>query len=283
MFKDILVHLDASPQSDARLATAATLCAAFDGHLTGLYVIPPDPVPMLYAAGGPASAGAVLASDTVAAPNAFREHRERAAHTFEAACEVAGVHGSWCEREGPVASIVSTYARFADLVVLGQDPEEPGAGHAPAGLAADAALRSGRPILVVPCAGDWQTFGRHVLVAWTASREAARAVHDALPLLKEAQEVTVVTVAESPLTGDEDLLPGLDITEHLLRHGINASWHRGPSDLGIASELLSRVAEHRCDLLVMGAYGHSRLREFVFGGATRQILAHMTAPVLLSN
>ena len=139
---------------------------------------------------------------------------------------------------------------------------------------------SGRPVLVVPYAGRHEGLGSRVLVAWNASREAARAVHDALPLLTRARSVVVLAV-DPP---DEDHIPGADIAAHLAHHGVHVeARHTVAPDIEVGDELLNLISDLGADLLVMGAYGRSRWREAVFGGATRHILAHMTVPVLMAH
>ena len=145
-------------------------------------------------------------------------------------------------------------------------------------------LVSGRPILVVPNVGNFADLGRRVVIGWNASREAARAVNDAMPLLTAAETVTVLTIdpREGPRAHGE--LPGADISLHLARHGVKAEIERTASaDLPVGEVLLSRVADLGADLLVMGAYGHSRARELLLGGATRSLLRSMTLPVLMSH
>jgi nucleotide-binding universal stress UspA family protein len=145
-------------------------------------------------------------------------------------------------------------------------------------------LGCGRPALVIPYIGPPATLGERVVVAWDASREAARAVNDALPLLERAKTVSVVTInpRQQPFGHGEE--PGADIGLHLARHDVKIEVERVVSrDIDVANTILSQVANEGADLLVMGAYGHSRLREYVLGGVTRTILAEMTVPVLMSH
>ena len=145
-------------------------------------------------------------------------------------------------------------------------------------------LSSGRPTLVVPYIGPTRTLAQSVTVAWDAGREAARAVNDALPFLERAQAVTVMVVNPRPGIGSHGEEPGADIALHLARHGIKVeAQHLEVRDMSVADAILSRAADQSIDLLVMGAYGHSRFREWVLGGATRQIFAQMTVPVLMSH
>lgn len=163
------------------------------------------------------------------------------------------------------------HARYADLTVLGQDGGE---------AVTDMVMTVGRPILVVPHHGHFASVGQRPLVAWNASREATRAVFDALPILRRAGLVTLMTLDAE----DDDRVPGADISLALARHGVRVEVvHSTVGGIDPGNALLSRAADCGADLLVMGAYGHSPLREKVLGGATRHILDHMTVPVLLSH
>jgi nucleotide-binding universal stress UspA family protein len=146
------------------------------------------------------------------------------------------------------------------------------------------ALLTGRPIFVVPYTGTFTNIGRKVLVGWDASREATRAVHDAMPLLAGASSVTVITIDAKETEDGHGEIPGADIALHLARHGVSANVERTVSaDVGIGNTLLSRANDLEADLLVMGAYGHSRVHELLLGGATRTVLAGMTLPVLMAH
>jgi nucleotide-binding universal stress UspA family protein len=143
-------------------------------------------------------------------------------------------------------------------------------------------LSSGRPVLVVPYIGWTKTLGERITIAWDGGRESARAVADALPLLKKAKAVTVLVI--NPEKGNHGEEPGADIALHLARHGVNAEVRRARfDDVDTGNAILSQVADLSSDLLVMGAYGHSRLRELVIGGVTRTIFEEMTVPVLMSH
>lgn len=169
---------------------------------------------------------------------------------------------------------VGRHARYADLTIVGQ--VAPGA---PDHLA-DTLMKIGRPLLAVPRHGRYPRVGSRVLVAWNGSREATRAVFDAMPLLASASVVTVMTMdAEA-----DEHLPGSDIGLALARHGVAVEvQHSTLGGIDAGNALLSRAADQGADLLVMGAFGHSPLREKVLGGATRHILDHMTVPVFLSH
>jgi nucleotide-binding universal stress UspA family protein len=197
---------------------------------------------------------------------------------FEDTMTRTGFAGECRIAEGLTAELVARNGRTADLVVLGQPDPAEGAPNATAVFEA-ALFSSGRPVLVVPHAGRFTQVGRRALIAWNGRREAARGVHDALPLLTDAEQAVVLTVGAE---GDED--PSAEILRHLARHDLPVSAvHETASDLDVADILLNRAAESGADLLVMGAYGHSRLREFVLGGATRSIMRQMTLPVLMAH
>jgi nucleotide-binding universal stress UspA family protein len=272
--RDILVHLDAAPAAAARLDLAAALARRHDARLTGLVVIDIVLPPIATPDSGGAALGPLLDAmrrDALVEAEGIRTR-------FEETLSRIGVPGEWRMAEGLSAELVARHGRTADLVVLGQPDPEAGAPNATA-VFEGALFSSGRPVLVVPHAGRFADVGRRPLIAWNGRREAARAVHDALPLLDGAERAIVLTVGAE---GDED--PSAEILDHLGRHDLPASAaHETARDLDVADTLLNYAAESGADLLVMGAYGHSRLREFVLGGATRSILRQMTLPVLMAH
>jgi len=281
--KDILVQVDETRGLEARLRIAAELAARNEAHLIGLFVIENVSFSALAAPGGP---DFVAADAFLQLQDQHRQARlkvaERLVQTFDAAVKAAGVNSSeWRIAEDDAASAATLHARYADLAVLGQqDPERPPLGPA---VVEAVLLSSGRPVLVVPFIGA-DSIGKRVLVAWNATREAARAVNDALPLLGQAEKVTVLAINPERGIGGEGELPAADIALHLARHGVKAeAAHTTADDVGIGDVLLSRASDFSADLIVMGGYGHSRARELVLGGATRTLLRHMTVPVLLSH
>jgi nucleotide-binding universal stress UspA family protein len=278
-YKDLLVQVDDTRGCAKRIELAVALAVAHEAHLTGVCIIPESsPAGLVH----PYLPPEVL----VTLQQNVRDRAELALGRFadvakrnQIAFESRVVQVLYTE----VADALATNARYADLVILGQyDPDDPAAG--PRFLPEEVILGSGRPALLVPYIGAAATLGERVIVAWDASREAGRAVNDALPLLERAKAVGVVTVnpREQPFGHGEE--PGADIGLHLARHGIKVEVQRVEArDLDTANAILSHVANVGADLLVMGAYGHSRLREFVLGGVTRTILAEMTVPVLMSH
>ena len=187
----------------------------------------------------------------------------------------------WRAASGYPADVAAVHCRCADLTILGQF-EPAAAARRP--RSEEVALLAGRPLLVVPYGGDFPTVGERVVVAWDAGREATRAVKDAMPLLAEAAQVTVMTIDPRPSTAGHGAVPGADIARYLARHGVKAAVEStGSAGIGAGDVLLSRAADLGADLLVMGAYGHSRVHEVLLGGATRTVLASMTLPVLMAH
>ncbi|WP_270939103.1 universal stress protein [Falsiroseomonas oryzae] len=277
--KDILVHLDTTPASAARLDLAAGLAQRHAAHLAGLYVVD---VALPVMAGGEMGGGAFIAEMIESMRQAALEEGTKIEATFRARLARDGLAGEWRQVEGTTAGQVALHGRYADLVVLGQ-PDA--GGESPAGAAVEAALfETGRPVLVVPHAGVPALPGRRVLVGWNASREASRALHDALPLLAGAESVTVLTINADPGSTEHGQEPGADIARHLARHDLPVTVRRiTGADISAGDLLLNEAADLGSDLLVMGGYGHSRLREFVLGGATRTLLGQMTVPVLMAH
>jgi len=185
-------------------------------------------------------------------------------------------------------SVVCRRARTVDITVVPQIGAGERLEDAPGSLAERLVMESGRPVIVVPQAGRFSTVGRRVLVAWNRSRESARAVADAMPLLERAEEVWVLTIDETRSArgvgrGNNDDRAAQAV-EYLALHGIKAKpCHDIVGDITAGDILLSRVSDMGIDLLVLGAYGHSRLRESMLGGVTREILQHMTVPTLMSH
>ena len=277
-YKDLLVHVDDSKGCAARVEAAVELAIAHDAHLTGVSLLT-DPAPSSFVQG-------YLPQDVV--DMLQRQARERADAALGRFAEVAKRNQISFETRidrvlyTAMAEALATNARYADLVILGQ--AGPDDADVPRYLPEEVTLASGRPSLVIPYIGPGATLGQRVSVAWDASREAARAVNDALPILQRAQAVGVVTVnpREGPSGHGEQ--PGADIALHLARHGIKVEVQRVESrDVDVANTILSHIADRSSDLLVMGAYGHSRLRELVLGGVTRTILHDMTVPVFMAH
>lgn len=277
-YKTILVHADLSAHSGQRVRVAAALAAEHDAHL-------------VLAAMTGLSRFAMTGLEVAGADPVMNSHRallhQRANQALDAAEKIANQAGvASVERrlvDDEAAGGITLQARYSDLVVISQeDRDEPIVGSAE-NFPEYVILNCGRPVLVIPFAGEFSQAGRRVLVAWNGTRESTRAVTDALPMLKKADKVEVVVFnpdADSDLHGAQ---PGADIALYLARHGVNAETmiESGASDPGEA--LLSLAADLSSDMVVMGGYGHSRFREILLGGVTRTILKSMTVPVLFAH
>ncbi len=277
-YKSMLVHLDDDRRCGARIDMAAQLALSFDAHLTGLCVMSQPELPR-YAR---TRMGADLFHEKYR--EIQREHIETMKTLFNDHTKRSGMPNAEVRvaEHDPVYS-VTVHARYADLLIMGQaDPEEDHAMMNP-DFVDLVLLAAGRPMLVIPYTGTFPTIGKNILVAWDASREAARAVADALPLLQRAGKVTVFAVNPGK-TGDHGKQPGADIALFLARHGVKVEAAASESGgMEVGPWLLSRAADLGSDLIVMGGYGHSRLRELALGGVTRTMLQHMTVPVLMSH
>ena len=276
-FKDILVHIDEGRACPSRLAVAVSLAAAHGAHLTGLHVRHDLHLP-----------GAITADIGGQLAQVFSQHaigeEQSARRGFEQAAAGAGLSWEWRNVTGDLLTMAALHARYADLVVVGQADGDDGTLASERRLADHLVLAAGTPVLVVPHCGNFARVGQRVLVAWNGSREARRAISDALPFLAKASRVNVLAINPADGSSGHGDLPGADICLHLARHGANAVCESiRADDIDVGNMLLSRAADEDADLLVMGAYGHSRLTEVLLGGATRHILAHMTLPVLLSH
>ena len=278
-YRSLLVLLDHHESCTARTAYAVKLARKLDCHLVGL-----APTDLIDLPAAPMAA-ASLTECAALVWDALREQAERAAERFRDACQAAGLPSfeAVIDEAGKAESLVR-HARCSDLTLLTQaDPSAP--DHAVAQrLVENVVLHSARPTLVVPCAGHFDDIGSRVMVAWDDSREAARAVSDALPLLQRAAQVEVVTWSESANAEAATLRSQLDALHRwLMWHGVSAQLQVQTCRADVAEAMLSHAADTNADLIVMGAYGHARWAERVLGGATRGLLDSMTVPVLMSH
>lgn len=275
---EILVHLDQSPRAQSRLDIAASLARQHGAHLTALQVIDVAVPVMAMADGG--GGGAVIAELMEQMRQSALAAGVKLKAAFEAALAREGILGEWRQVEGSTPEILALHGRYADLLVLGQDDPESDS----AGLLETVLFDSGRPVLAIPFVGNFNSIGKRVLVGWNASREATRALHDALPLIAKAENTTVFLANPKRGLGAHGEEPGADIARHLARHGLKVEVAKAVAeDVADSALLLNHASDMGADLLVMGAYGHSRLREFILGGVTRSLLREMTIPVLLSH
>jgi nucleotide-binding universal stress UspA family protein len=274
--KDILVYADGSDAFESRLEYTIALAQSSGAHLTALYIVPRYTV----------HAYAGMSMD----PGIIQQSNERewdearmTQQKFESMTKASDIDVEWRVEEGDAAHHLNSHGRYFDLVVLGQtNPKWDDALFT--GIADDLVISLGRPALVVPYVGALAKPANRILVAWDGSHSAARAVNDAMPFLKVADQVEVMTIKSDKATLDEGNIPAVDISLHLARHGVKAtakSLHAG--NISDGDLILSHACDFGADLLVMGAYGHSRFRELILGGVTRNLLQHMTLPVLMSH
>jgi nucleotide-binding universal stress UspA family protein len=277
-YKTILVHCDAAPKVGQRLTVAAELAERFEAHLVGVHACPPLEAPIFFEGG--------VAMDALFASYEASAEADQAAarQAFEKAAKQRRIPSSeWRVTDGFIDSELVVQARYTDLLVLGQtdpDAQTP----TPSDLPEAVVLASGRPTLVVPHIGVTAPIGESVLLCWNASRESARAAADAMPFLRHAQKVVVLVVDPRTSPNGHGAEPGADVAHWLTRHGVNVTVQRDvAADSDVGTVILSRAADIGSDLIVMGVYGHSRMREMVLGGVSRTLLSSMTVPVLISH
>ena len=275
-YKTILVHCDASRGTAGRLGIAVDLADRFAGHVVGLHVRQAFQAPAFTDA-GPAMDSLYRTYETT-----MRAEEAMATAAFRDAVGNQGISSEWRVADGYVDEILAAEARVADLVIVGQaEPDSPPTA-TPDDLAEDIAMAAECPVLIVPYIGVAKPPGKTVMLCWNDSREAKHAAVGALPLLAAADKVIVLIIDPRASRGREE--PGADVAVWLARHGVKVTVQRdSAADSDVGGVILSRAADHDIDLIVMGIYGHSRMRERVLGGASRTLLASMTAPLLVAH
>ena len=275
-YKTILVHCDASRGTAGRLGIAVDLADHFAGHVVGLHVRQAFQAPAFTDA-GPAMDSLYRTYETT-----MRAEEAMATAAFRDAVGNQGISSEWRVADGYVDEILAAEARVADLVIVGQaEPDSPPTA-TPDDLAEDIAMAAECPVLIVPYIGAAKPPGKTVMLCWNDSREAKHAAVGALPLLAAADKVIVLLIDPKASRDREE--PGADVAVWLARHGVKVTVQRdSAADSDVGGVILSRAADHDIDLIVMGIYGHSRMRERVLGGASRTLLASMTAPLLVAH
>jgi nucleotide-binding universal stress UspA family protein len=276
--RDLLVVVDSSKASDNRVELAAALAAEHDAHLVGLYILPiPEPERPFRPTFIEAIVDLCIREEKELAQEAHRK--------FEDALSRHGVKGEWRTAGGFPSEEAAVHVRYVDLAILGQLDSSVRGAVMPPLLPEDVALSAGRPILITPVSWTPRKIGSRIVIAWNAGREAARAVNDAIPLLTKADSVIVLVInPEKRIMSPHGEEPGADIALHLARHNIKAEVDVTVSDEADPTDILhSKIRELGADLMVMGAYGHSRTRELVLGGFTRDLLQRMEVPVFMSH
>ncbi len=277
-YKTILVHVDATPLAAQRIRIAAKLARSFGAHLIGT------------ATSGFASIVRQAQSydmATIPAPvecGSQRDSARAALAEFDAiaaACEAPSCERRLIDEDADDGLMLQ--ARYSDLVVVGQA----GSGFAQAGVGDDMAefvmLHGARPVLIIPYAGKFEHVGQRILVAWDGGQEASRAIVAALPLLQKATQVTLVVFNADGRDGIHGDVPGADIALYLARHQVRVDVREEHVGFDIGNAMLSLATDIDADLIVMGGYGHARLRQLLLGGVTRTVLRTMTVPVLMAH
>lgn len=276
MIKDVVVALAVGRPRDVAADYAVSLAAASDAHVTGIAFAYEPVIPGTVMTGYPYDFVDAQRGENRAAADA-------AAARLSEAARRAGVPSESRTCEATIIGAADLFGRMArrfDLSVVAQGEPESQAGQE---RFIEAALfQSGRPVIVVPFIQSTGAAFDRVLLGWDGSQTAARAVGDALPLLSRAKEVEIVIVATDQAKRDN--ITGTGLARHLAHHDLRVEVKTlTPGDLDVANTILSYAADSSADFIVMGGYGHSRLREFVLGGATRGILQSMTVPVLMAH
>ncbi|WP_339863807.1 universal stress protein [Paremcibacter congregatus] len=271
MLKSILVPLDHKSTSERRIMAATTLGQKFGAHIQGVHVLPTlehmmQTIPyMPYAAEVYQQHHQSLKKQA----KALLEH-------FEHAMTGAALNYDRVLEEGDQNSIYKFYSRCADLTLVNQEDLTVGRI---LNQMSSFVLGSGLPVMALPENMLFPTIGERILVAWNDSAQCARATHDALPFLREAEQVTVLSVGEY----DKDQVPTADICQHLSRHNVNVEGREDGVTDNIAETILMAAEELNVDLIVAGAWGHSRITEVILGGVTQRLFSNKLLPVFLSH
>jgi len=276
MIKDIVVNLSVGENGGPAGDYAVSVADTFGAHVVGIAFVFDPIVPISGTGYIPAEVIDTQLADTQSAAKA-------AVDRFAASASRAGVSAEPLTLSASAAGAGDQFGRLArrfDLAIVGQ--AEPETSAVEELIAESTLFQSGRPMIVVPYIQKAPLKLDRVMVCWDGGRQAARAIADAMPILEKAGKVEIVIVANE--RGKQDEIEGADMGQHLARHGLKVDVKRISSgNIDVADALLSHVADSGTDFIVMGGYGHSRLREFVLGGVTHSILRSMTAPVLLSH
>lgn len=272
-YRTLMVVVDDDPGLGTRLECARLLARRFDALVRGLHVLPLPIVPVGYG-----EAAAYVGPELIEAQReANRQIAARLEARFTGALQELVPEVEWRALEGEPPIVAVEQARTVDLTIAPRSAAS-GIGMLEPDVAEHLAMGAGGPVLVLPPDLRDPDVGRQIVVGWNGSRQACRALHDALPFLGVADRVTLLAIG-----GEEDTPGYEDALAMLRRHGVEAEPVRVPAEGPVGRQLLSEVERRGADLLVMGAYGHSRLRELVLGGATRQVLAESSCALLLAS
>jgi nucleotide-binding universal stress UspA family protein len=282
---DLLVYVDQSERATARLRLAIDLARRHESRLTAIFVKELNAAQLQDQRIAELGLGSAHAIDCTnqSIRLSINEVAERLRSVLEEAGREYDLEVEWRCLDGISSIVVPQHARFADLCILSQDVSHAvdNTGYT---FSEHLLFVSGRPVVFVPVTGSFATLGRHILVAWNSSRASTRAVNDALPLIERAERVTVLAVNPAEFAERYGALPPQQMVQHLRRHDAAAEgiWLDDIPSASIASTVLAEAHRLGADLIVAGAFGHPKLWEKMMGGVTRDLLAQMTLPVLMS-
>lgn len=275
--KNILVSYNGAPSSDSALHLALKMAAKYDAHLTGILSHGPSRIRVAL---GPWVTPELIRQieSTEASRRAEVGDKFRAECADAEAARPGKVH--FLDLGGDADESLMEAGRYYDIIVMGQYDSDPETSHLTP-HPDSVALRSGRPVLIVPAGYETDVLGEKAVLAWDGGRAAARALADAMEILESKSMVTIMTVGESDTSKRKE---GRDVVAHLARHGVMTDWKNVPRNGGtIGSAILDMCVEKDAGILVMGAYEHSKLSEDIIGGATKEVLKRAKIPVLMSH
>ncbi|MCU6616884.1 universal stress protein [Achromobacter sp. 77] len=278
MYRRITVHLDHGFDCTRRTALALGLAKRHKAELVGVYA---SSAPPQYYYGE-----SVMMSRTLnIMKNLQAQNRGAVQNAFLEAAAAADVPAVVRAGESSPSATVALHGRASDLIIVSQQNRDDVEAAHENEFVEQTLLTAGRPVMVLPSSGDFPVVGDRVLLCWDGSREAARALADAAPLLQGASHVVVLTMDEGAATRNVESIPFEDLASYCVAHGIPAPDHvrRDIKGVGVGSTILNAAADYSADLIVMGAYGHSKFREWAMGGATASILKSMTVPIMFSH
>lgn len=276
MLVRIAVHLDRDEGCNHRLQAATQLAVVHKAELIGVYATH-FPLAFYDEVGTPSEVYSLLR-----AKSSTEEAEVRT--LFYDVVGATGVKARWKAPEGEAEQILALYSRYCDLMVMGQVNRDQSSPRL-ISLAEAVMMSAGRPVLMIPYSGRTNSIGKRILLCWDYRREAARAFADAHPLLEECEELTILTVDGPSEHSHSSAIDPQELASYCKLRGYRLTrvTSRQSNGVGVGNAILNAAADHSCDLIVMGAYGHSRLKEWVMGGASRTLLETMTVPVLFSH
>ena len=270
MIKTILVPIGHDKGAEARVELAIELANKYDTHVKALHILTPA-ADMFKTT--PVEAYTAEAFDQY--ERDLQAEAEKYKQKYTAQLKSAGVRYDWCQQQGDMLNFLNLHSRTADLTILTQKGESMDEIMSDMH---DFIIESGLPVIIIPEGGASAGYN-NILVAWDGGKQCAKATHDAMDILKEAEKVTVLSIAEDAKT----LIPEADICVKLARHGVNAEALTVTENGSIGETILKTADDINADLIVSGAWGHRRLRELIFGGVTKNLLSNQKHSVYLSH